>query len=328
MNAMRPWAHESELATYLDGQRSIARARTPVTPTYPTTHVQPPAEDLLRLDQSVQALQDLHQRVASYPDLLSRVDQLSDFLRQLRRDFPLQAPEEAFERLQTLRVLLFWLPISLFRPDESDTGGIAVLSHAYSTALALELLFPEIGGSYFGSMVVVPLEKLHSILLSRRAAHPHDASTQVALSLLDVPMQILSAYRSRQRTLDAYRRSPHSSFAVPSDQMVTSPGLSQTSVYSLSPATTPGSLQIPMPSYFSATTSSSNPRHSSSSYSSQPARIPGRDSPMVGSHMTYPPAQMETGYDLPTSMAYQEPLSYPTTYGFDSRCVIPSELWV
>ena len=303
MNEMRPWAHESDLALYIEGQRSIARARTPVTPTYPGHHVQPPPEDLLRLDQLVHALQDLRLRLSNHQDLVVKVDHLLQYLQHLRHDFPLQAPEEAFERLQSFRALLLWLPPLLFRPNESDAGAIAMLAYVYAAALALEPLFPEIGGSYLGTLAVTPLEKLHSILVSRRAAQPQDTSTQVALSLLDVPMQVLSSYRSRQRhlanSMDAYRHSPHIPVSVSPNQLVSSPDVTHTSLYSHSPVSTPGSLQVPpMSSYFQGASMPNIHRHSSSSYSSQPAapRSPMSPQSAPTAYVPRPASDVGLGY--------------------------------
>ena len=319
---------------YIEGQRSIARARTPVTPTYPGHHIQPPPEDLLRLDQLVHALQDLRLRLSNHQDLVVKVDHLLEYLRNLRQDFPLQAPEEAFERLQSFRALLLWLPPLLFRPNESDAGAIAMLAYVYAAALALEPLFPEIGGSYLGTLAVTPLEKLHSILISRRAAQPQDTSTQVALSLLDVPMQVLSSYRSRQRhlahSIDAYRHSPLIPVSVSPHQLVSRPEITNTALYSHSPDSTPGSLQVPpMSSYFQGASIPNIHRHSSSSYSSQHARSPM--SPQSAPLPTYPAQHAMSGVGMGISHSLSlpsEPMGYPLSYGLDSRFVNPFEVLV
>lgn len=333
MNAMRPWARESELANYIESQRSITRAKTPVTPTYPPAQVQPPSEDLMRFENLSNALQDLRLRLANHDDLLAKLDLLQSYLEQLHMDLPLQSPDEAFERLQALRSLLFWLPPALFRPNESDTGAIALLSYFYAAALSLEPLFPEIGGSYLGTLVIAPLERLQSILFSRRAAQPQDPSTQVALSLLEIPMQVLASYRSRQRQLahsmDAYRHSPRSPFSVPSGQMVSSPEMSQSSIYSHSPAQSPGSLQVPVTSYFQGVTSSGVHRHSSPQFSVHPMaeRSSNRESPLIGPQISYTSAHMGPNYETQSGMSYRDYESYPS-FGMHSRLVTPLQLWV
>ena len=63
---MRPWMQESRLAPHLLAQRSINRARTPVTPTFnssnsPSQHMRP--EDLVHLDRVTAALHELRARL-------------------------------------------------------------------------------------------------------------------------------------------------------------------------------------------------------------------------------------------------------------------------
>ncbi|KAI9874033.1 MAG: hypothetical protein M1823_007777, partial [Watsoniomyces obsoletus] len=150
MGAMRPWAHESELARYLDVQRSVARARTPSTPTFPKASSSIPREDLHRLDEITTALHSLQLRLSNNEDLADYTGRILEFVNQLRQEFPVSAPENAFSRLQPLRDLIFWLPPAVLHAGESDLAALTLLSHLYATALALEPIFPEIGGAYLG----------------------------------------------------------------------------------------------------------------------------------------------------------------------------------
>lgn len=353
---MRPWIHESELALYIEGQRSVARARTPVTPTFSGHQSQPHPDDLSRLHQAVQGLNDLRLRLANNQELLEYVQELISYVQQIQQDFPLQAPDAAFARLQTMRSWLFWLPPQLFRPDASDVGAVAVMSHFYSTALALEPLFPEIGGAYLGSLSVSPIEKMHQMLLSRRSSHPQETGLQVALDLMQGPVQMASLYASRnpqsamaQAMSDArtYRQSSHSPYMHPQLSLAHTPAevVPHGTLYSNSPMQSPGSLRVPGPGspYFPTVPSQNSPAMSrSDTASSRPSllsteRSSGSILSSTGSSLasSFPtPLSEHQNYTFTSDMGYYEatPFAPGTSYvppPHQTRFVTPSELiWV
>ena len=352
---MRPWLHESELALYIEGQRSTARARTPVTPTFPGHQAQPHPEDLNRLHQAVQGLNDLRLRLANNQELLEYVEELIGYVQQIQRDFPLQAPDAAFARLQTIRSWLFWLPPQLFRPDASDVGAVAVMSHFYATALALEPIFPEIGGAYLGSLSVSPIEQMHQMLLARRSSHPQETGLQVALDLMQGPVQIASFYSSRNpqsamaQVLGdprGFRQSSHSPYMHAQLSLAHTPDIPSATLYSHSPMHSPGNLRVPGSPYFptvpsqgSSTmsrtdTQSSRPslmstERSSGSVLSAASSLANQP---VASHLS--PNLPEQNYTFTSGMGYHEAAALtPASYGMpgphNTRFVTPSELlWV
>jgi hypothetical protein len=335
---MRPWIHESEIANYIESQRSVAGARTPVTPNFPQT--QPQTEDLARLDQATAALHDLRARLTNSGELSNLISQLLVFLQELRRDFPLQAPEEAFERLQELRQWLFWLPPALLRPEESDLGAIAVLSHFFGVALALDPLFPEIGGSYLGSMSVSPIEDMQRVLLARRAAHPQESGTITALGLMEVPLRTVSSYKARQhflaqRSQSSYQASPHSPYAVPASQAASSPEALSHSIYTQSPINSPGNHTSQGSPYITSGSSSSGARRTSGYFDAVPrptsqsveesSYLYSYSGPPLGSNVGYSSGhQRMESHRIPSS-------GYETAsfqgYGLDNGFVSPTELW-
>jgi hypothetical protein len=338
LNAMRPWIHESEIANYIESQRSVAGARTPVTPNFPQT--QPRTEDLARLDQATAALHDLRSRLTSSAELSNLISRLLVFLQDLRRDFPLQAPEEAFERLQELRQWLFWLPPALFRPGESDLGALAMLSHFFGVAIALDPLFPEIGGSYLGSMSVTPVEEMQRVLLARRAAHPQEAGVVTALGLMEVPVRTVSSYKARQQFLaqrpQPYQPSPHSPYAVPVSHSASSPeGLSH-SIYAHSPMQSPANAASSGSTYLTSSSSSSAPRRTSGYFDAIP-RMPSHSleessytsysysGPPLGSNVGYSPGPHRMDSHRIPSSGYETAAFQP--YGIDTGFVSPTELW-
>jgi hypothetical protein len=330
---MRPWMQESRLAPHILAQRSVTRARTPVTPTgfaspNASQHGHRP-EDLARLDRVTAALHDIRARLAhnTNTDLSHRVVQLLAFLQQLREDFPLQAPEEAFERLQQLRSWLFWLPPAMLRPTDasgagsiSEQGAFAVLAHFFAVALALDPLFPEIGGTYLGSMSVQPVEEMRRILLARG---PQDSVAQLALALMETPIQMCGDYKARQQYLasqqqqqqqqqaDSWRNSgpgshgssPRRDFAGPT--LASTPELPPANLFSPnsnnhSPMQSPGSLHVPGSPYF-GTQQHSRSRSHFTQLQQLPSRSPGSMRPQL----------------LPEqrSHSYHSPLSGGGSYG-------------
>ena len=334
---MRPWIHESDIANYIESQRSVAGARTPVTPSFP--QAQPRTEDLARLDQATAALHDLRARLTNSVELSNLISRLLGFLQELRRDFPLQAPEEAFERLQELRLWLFWLPTALFRPEESDLGALAVLSHFFGVALALDPLFPEIGGSYLGSMAVTPIEEMQNVLLTRRAAHPQETGVITALSLIEVPVRTVSSYKARHHFLaqrsQSYQPSPHSPYSAPVPQAASSPETIPHSLYAQSPMQSPAHRSSHGSPYITPGSGSSGARRASgyfdavpktSSHSSEESSyLYSYSGPPLGSNVVYSSGQprmesqrfLGSGYE---TSAFQ-------TYGVETGFVSPTELW-
>lgn len=333
MNAMRPWAHESELARYLDGQRAIARARTPSTPTFANAQLSLPNEDLQRVDQITTALHNLKLRLSNSEQLAEHVGKLLDYLRDLQAKLPLQAPERAFAQLQTLRDLIFWLPPAILPTGESDLAAFTLLSHLYASALALEPLFPEIGGAYLGSMVVYPLDRIHEILRARNSSQPQDSTTQVALSLVDIPMQVAAAYRNRKRQnehpIEVYRHSPHASpYAAPNMQLGPTQESSAVHHYGHSPLHSPPHMNMGG-SYFPAHPVS--PGHQDSTHMRHQS-VGGHNMSggNVGLQMGYAGHQSRSSHDMGTlGMDYFAQSPYQSYGGanLNSRFVTPSQLW-
>ena len=333
---MRPWALESDLAIYLDGQKSIARRRTPGTPPFSNSGSSLANDDLRRLDESIAALHNLTMRLGNNRELVDQTSRVLDYFNNIRRDLPMSSPERAFSQLQPLREMIFWLPPRILLAGDSDLAALTLLSHLYTAALAIEQLFPEIGGAYLGTMCLLPSERIHDILRSRRNAQPQDVAAQVALSLVEVPMQIVSAYKSRQRTsnagFDAYRASPGTSPYHHAQMPLASPAGPPITLYSNS---APSQHGLQPTSYFPTTAAetmrrvspsiipqlSNEPRRSDSSHSSMSA--------VYGPQVRQLPQHRASFDTQPKQEYYSQPRS-PYQYYMDpsDRFVTPSQLWV
>lgn len=363
LSAMRQWLHESELARYLETQRTIAKERTPATPTLPQSQLAIPHEDLRRLEQMTTAVHNLRLRLPTSGELVEHAGQLFDYLQDVQRDLHLQAPDKAFARLQPLRDLIFWLPTHILRSAESDLAPLALLSHLYASALATEPLSPKIGGAYLGSMSVSPLENVHEVLRAKTTTQPHDTGVQVALSLIEIPVQILNSYRVRQRQnshtsqdVGLYRYSPQGSPYVASHMALSSSGTDASTPPSYtanSPLHGPshqGGLSIPSSAYFQAALGPSEirrePSYSSmgrtNSWHEQQRRM-GMGSPQQSMGMVYGSSaltqQSRGGNELPLPLPLPQPGSKMDYFGqvqapyspygsmdMNARFVTPSQL--
>lgn len=275
---MQPWwKDESELARFMDSQREFTSARTPMTPTYPGGMGQFQDEDLLRLDRVIASLQSIHHSISHNQEHYQRITDLLNYTNALRNDLPIQSPEKAFERLQPLRTWLFWLPPTMLRGGEADLGSLAILSQFYSVALALEPIFPEIGGSYLGSMAILPIEDIRRILYHKKAVQPFAPEVQLAVGLMELPSEVVAEYRSHlqwspRNSFDGYspgtQHSPyvpppatHSSYAPPPAASVAAPPPPQTAA-AAGPGPSPHVSATPPSTTTGYTTYVTSPLHS------------------------------------------------------------------
>ena len=342
MNAMRPWMHESRVASYVLSQRSIGRARTPVTPTFPGSQLHQPPENVARLDRVASALQELRSRLGNNEELSRLVTQLLQFLQQLQDDMPIPAPDEAFERLQQLRSWLFWLPPAMFRPHEPDHGAFAVLAHFFAVALALDLLFPEIGGAYLGSLSIPPIEEMRRILLARAAVHPQqETNSQIALALMETPTQMAGEYKARQQHQaqqnEGYRSSPRTQYAVPSMPLASTPELPPAGLFShQSPLQSPGNLSVPSSPYFPSAVHGRSTSQYTSTTSAPRAPMPGErsmsfQSPLGSSQISAYDGH-DRNYESDDALAagggfHGDNMAAFHPYGASSGFVAPEQLW-
>ena len=343
MNAMRPWAHESDLARYIDSQRAIFSARTPSTPTMPNSQRRVAREDIGQIEQISTALHNLRLRLSNAEELADHAGRLIEYLQKLQADLPIPGPEQAFGRLQPLRDLIFWLPSLVLRAGESDLAALTLLAHLYASALAVEPLFPEIGGAYLGSMSIQPLDRILDILRTRRSTQPHDSSIQVALSLVDVPIQIITAYRIRQQrqssqAMEAYGHSPQGSpYTSPQMQLTSTSDVPPSALYSPSPLQSPQNLVVPVASFFRLASSPAEARREppmARAHSMSEANLGSGGGGLHAMQMVYPPVQQHarSSHEMSsTRMDYfgqiQAPYHPYGSVNMNTRFVTPSQLW-
>ncbi|OGM46674.1 C6 transcription factor RosA-like protein [Aspergillus bombycis] len=242
LNSMHPiWKHESELAMYLENQRYLGCTNTPMMTGY-----QFQDEDLVSLDQTTIALQNVQKRVAHNPEHYRRIGELLEFVRHFRRDLLSLTPEQAFERMQPLRRWLFWLPPAMLRGGDADLGALAILAQFFGIGVVLDSLFPDLGGAYLGPLSVGPIEDIYRIIITRSMSEPYNPDLQLASTIMELPRHIVAQYKSRlqwsPRTSLDYSPSPASPYQPIQDYTLASSS-SPSSTATCAPYTPP--LQSP-----------------------------------------------------------------------------------
>lgn len=187
------WKQKSDLVQFLENQRYLGCTNSPVMSGYRFRE-----EDLVGMDQTILALQNVQKQVAhSSQEHYCRIGELVDFLRHFRNDLPNQTPQQAFERVQPLRRWLFWLPPAMLRGGETDTSALAILAQFFGIGVALDSIFPDLGGAYLGPLSVGPIEEIYRIIVARSTTDPFNPDLQMALNLMGLPQQIVAQYKNR-----------------------------------------------------------------------------------------------------------------------------------
>lgn len=206
------WKQESDLAQFVEAQRALSTTDLSMIGAY-----QPLDEDIVHLDQTVQALRLSQKRVSHNPEHAQRLGELIEFTQQFRNDFTNQTPEQSFERIQILRRWLFWLPPSLLRSGDSDINTLPILAQFFAIGISLDVFFPEMGGAYLGALSVDPIEEIYRIIAAHSATDPFNAELRLALALMDLPRGVVARYRSRlpwspRSSIDQYSPGPPSPY--------------------------------------------------------------------------------------------------------------------
>lgn len=208
------WKQESDIAQLIENQRALSTTDGPMAGVY-----QPLDEDMVHLDQTIQALRLTRKRTSHNLEHSQRLGELIEFTQKFRDDFPNQTTEQSFESIQTLRRWLFWLPPSMLRSSESDISALPILAQFFAVGISLDRFFPELGGAYLGALFIGPIEEMYRIIATHNAADPFNTELRLALELMDLPRGIVARYRGRvplswspRSSVDQYSPGPPSPF--------------------------------------------------------------------------------------------------------------------
>lgn len=196
IQAMHPWRHESLFADYIaehspmPSKNFMLPMSSPVSPEARREHLAIIAD----LDNSFQRLQpylNRHDQEGKW------IDQLRGYIDRLRTMGPAQTAEEQFNLLYILRKWTFWVPISLLAAKRNDVTVMVVLGHLYATALAVEPMFPDIGGVFCANLALPPLQDIVKIVSSYQD-HGYDQHTQAMSYMIQYPAETAASYKSRR----------------------------------------------------------------------------------------------------------------------------------
>lgn len=196
IQSMQSWRHESVFADYIAQHSPM-----------PNKHFMNPINTPLSQDarrEHLNALTDIHASLQRLQPYLSRtdqeskwVDQLKGYLDRLRTSPQPQTPEEQFNQLYALRKWLFWVPISLLAARRGDGNVLVVLAHFYATALALEPMFPDVASVFVADLSVRPLENIIQTVQAYQDLR-FTSDLQTMLYLVQFPTDILATYKTRR----------------------------------------------------------------------------------------------------------------------------------
>ena len=159
---MSPWKHESRFAAFIEAQPKF----------FSGASMQPAA---LAFDQeSLHLASNALQRLATCPPKSNRLfqclDEMSILINEMQAFGAALTSEQIFEKLQSLRAWLFWLPVSLVHAERIDDADLILLAQLYTVALAVDSSFPELGGAALGSLTADAIEQIDSKLRYRQSS--------------------------------------------------------------------------------------------------------------------------------------------------------------
>ncbi|KAI9711227.1 MAG: hypothetical protein M1820_002214 [Bogoriella megaspora] len=246
---MQPWKQESIFADYLMTQDLTSYqvldhdSGTPVTQEMRQHH-------LATLQSIYTSLQRLLPYVAGQEQLTSWTGQLQSYIQRLQSSSPAQTAEQQFGYLYVLRKWLLWVPPLLLGSQQRDFSSLLVLAYFYTTALALEPLFPDIAAAFCANLALGPLDEIFRIADALQANQSFASNTQAATTIMEFPRETASNYKARI----IWRRQQLEPAALESMQQESSQGFdafsfdlnlfNQSNIGSLSPAFAPSPLTL------------------------------------------------------------------------------------
>jgi hypothetical protein len=196
LNAMQSWVEESSLADLISQQGLIAQSSFANESSIFTPESR--HEHMNTLHTISAALVKLQPYLATCEQESRWIDQLAGYVERLGTSNSPANSEEQFAQLYALRKWLFWMPVTLLSSRKGDIFTLLVLSHFYATALAIEPMFPNIGGPFLANLALPTLEELIRIVNTVQTSNSFTPMTQAATMMMEFPRDVLSNYRARR----------------------------------------------------------------------------------------------------------------------------------
>lgn len=227
---MQSWRHESLFTEYIAEEDLLATAFR----AHKRRSSIGPHERASIIQNVLFSLQGLELALVGQELELSWVHHLIAYVQQLQGVDPSQTAEDQFNCMYQLRKWLFWVPVSLLRGQGGQGSALLTVAHFYSTALALEPLFPDLGPSFCSAMALQPLEAIIGVTDAMQSQHGMNTlSVEIGL-VMQYPQSTAMSYRSRAMQYQAQAYQDESSLAG-----VLPESLNYTTIGNLSPAFAP-----------------------------------------------------------------------------------------
>ncbi|KAI1485670.1 hypothetical protein F5X96DRAFT_682629 [Biscogniauxia mediterranea] len=217
IEAMEPWKHESQFGEFIAESSTFPTA--PPSPSPDHKPHEPRKEDLEAFQRTINQLTKVEAHLKQNKEDPQLIQQLISFLKGARKVSPIQSIEEQFDRLRPLRTWLFWLPVMCLKQNGTSPSALVVIAHYYTAAIMMERLFPEIGAAYFGSLSIGPVEEIARRLLSINVSGSLEGDLQTPLTLMEYPIDTISAFRSRMGWMQPARTPSFPQFNPPNFYM-------------------------------------------------------------------------------------------------------------
>ena len=192
---MQQWKQESIFADYITSQGLISHQISSHT-SGTTVTAETRQQHLITLQSLQAALQRLQPYLTGHDEMASWIQQLQSYIQRLQSASPAQTAEQQFSYLYVLRKWLFWVPIALLGSQRRDFSVLLVLAYFYTTALALEPLFPDVGAAFCANLGLFPLEEIIRITDALQANQSLAQNTQAAAMMMELPKDTAIKYRN------------------------------------------------------------------------------------------------------------------------------------
>lgn len=202
LSSMEAWRHSSRLADFV--QSHVVPQPRAFVPTPMGSYNAPPLpEDDRSLQDSIRTLGLLQEYFPSNHPLRAYVDDILGTAVEIDICYARMPAQLLFEKLQTFRARLLWMPVSLAQGAENSSLNLLVIAHLYSLGLSVDSSIPELNGAAFGALTAGPIEEIDRRL--RRSHSPNFQSSFESArldSMMQFPRQIAARNRYRLSTIN------------------------------------------------------------------------------------------------------------------------------
>lgn len=195
IDAMEEWKYESLFTDFITESCTFPTA--PASPSPEHRPSQPRKDDLVAYERTIDQLMKVEAHLRNHNEDNTQMQHLIGFLRSNGKMIATLPVDKQFDRLQTLRSWLFWMPIRSLENFQGAPNSLVVIAHLYTVALLMERLFPDIGAAYFGSLSIIPVEEIARRLMAIGGSTSARIEAQTPLTLMEFPIDTVTEFRSR-----------------------------------------------------------------------------------------------------------------------------------